>query len=42
MQRLLGLAAATALILGATLADAETITGYGSSICVIWIDIGRA
>jgi Cysteine rich repeat len=28
MQRLLGLAAATALILGATLAHAETITGY--------------
>ena len=28
MQRLLGLAAATALILGATLAHAESITGY--------------
>ena len=28
MQRLLGLAAATALILGATLAHADSITGY--------------
>jgi hypothetical protein len=32
MQRLLGLAAATALILGATLAHADQITGYVKNV----------